>query len=69
LLVMAAIGLIAIVPPATLETGRLTPEPAGAIVRGAYHIHSARSDGSGTVDGIAATVLDRRIPPAIAAAS
>ncbi len=54
LVAMAAIGLIAILPPATLETGRLTPEPAGAIVRGAYHIHSARSDGSGTVDSIAA---------------
>lgn len=51
---MAAIGFVAILPPATLETGRLTPEPAGAIVRGAYHIHSARSDGSGTVDSIAA---------------
>ncbi len=54
LMVMAAIGLIAILPPAALETGRLTPEPAGAIVRGAYHIHSVRSDGSGTVDSIAA---------------
>ena len=54
LLVMAAIGLFAILPPATLETGRLTPEPAGAIVRGAYHIHSTRSDGSGAVDSIAA---------------
>lgn len=51
---MAAIGFVAILPPATLETGGVAPEPAGAIVRGAYHIHSARSDGSGTVDSIAA---------------
>ncbi len=54
LMVMAAIGLIVLLPPAALDTDRLTPEPAGAIVRGAYHIHSVRSDGSGTVDSIAA---------------
>ena len=54
LVLMAAIGFVAILPPATLETGGVAPEPAGAIVRGAYHIHSARSDGSGTVDSIAA---------------
>jgi hypothetical protein len=54
LVVIAAIGLIAILPPAALDTGGLTPEPAGTIVRGAYHIHSVRSDGSGTVDSIAA---------------
>ena len=54
LIVMAAIGVIALLPPAALDTDRLTPEPEGAIVRGAYHIHSERSDGSGSVDGIAA---------------
>jgi hypothetical protein len=54
LVVMAAIGVMAILPPAALDTGGLTPEPAGTTVRGAYHIHSQRSDGSGTVDSIAA---------------
>jgi len=54
LVVMAAIGVIAILPPAALDTGGLTGEPAGTIVRGAYHIHSVRSDGSGTVESIAA---------------
>ncbi|MDO8677578.1 MAG: CehA/McbA family metallohydrolase [Acidobacteriota bacterium] len=54
LVVIAAIGVIAILPPAALDTGALTPEPGGTIVRGAYHIHSVRSDGSGTVESIAA---------------
>ena len=54
LVVMAAIGVIAILPPAALDTGGLAPVPAGTIVRGAYHIHSVRSDGSGTVESIAA---------------
>ena len=53
-MVVVAIGLIAILPPGALATDRLTPAPAGAVVRGAYHIHSQRSDGSGTVDSIAA---------------
>ena len=53
-MVMAATWLIAILPHAAVETDPLSPAPAGAIVRGAYHIHSARSDGSGTVDSIAA---------------
>lgn len=54
LVVAAGIGAIAILPPAALDTDRLTPQPGGATVRGAYHIHSVRSDGSGSVDSIAA---------------
>ena len=54
LAVMAATGLIAILPPRAVVTEPLTPAPGTAIVRGAYHIHSARSDGSGSVDSIAA---------------
>lgn len=45
-----AIMLLVILPPATKPT---EPPPA-TTVRGAFHVHSDRSDGSGTVDTIAA---------------
>ena len=54
LMAVAAIGVIAILPPAAIAIDPLAPAPAGTIVRGAYHIHSQRSDGSGSVEGIAA---------------
>jgi hypothetical protein len=41
-------------PRATVLSGSLPP----TIVLGAYHIHSVRSDGSGTVDAIAAAAHD-----------
>lgn len=49
--VLAVVALIvfALVPAGTRHTG---PPPAST-VRGAFHIHSNRSDGSGTVDEIA----------------
>jgi hypothetical protein len=50
LLAIAALILFAVLPPATRQTG----PPAALTVRGAFHIHSERSDGSGTVDAIAA---------------
>ena len=46
------IALLVLLPPAPRLTSRLT---GGApTVRGAYHIHSDRSDGSGSIDEIAA---------------
>lgn len=50
---MAAVVLYALVtlPPRTAALGHTVPETD---VYGAYHIHSARSDGSGSVDEIAA---------------
>ena len=50
----AAIGtaLLVLVPPAPMLTAPLTG--GDPTVRGAYHIHSDRSDGSGSVDDIAA---------------
>ena len=49
--VVAVLALIVwgLLPPRTLRTA---PPPA-TTARGAFHIHSVRSDGSGTVDEIA----------------
>jgi len=47
--VMFYVGATLPPPPVTLDG----PVP-GTYVAGAYHVHSARSDGSGTVDDIAA---------------
>lgn len=51
-IVLAAFALVlfALLPPATRRTGA----PPAAVVRGAFHIHSNRSDGSGSVAEIAA---------------
>jgi hypothetical protein len=55
LVAVVAIAMIVLLPRAAIKTDRLTPtSPSGATVRGAVHIHSVRSDGSGTVDEIAA---------------
>ena len=48
--VVIAILLLVILPPGTKHTD---PPPAST-VRGAFHVHSNRSDGSGSVDAIAA---------------
>ena len=50
LLVIAAVALFALLPPRTKQTAA----PPASTVRGAFHIHSTRSDGSGTIDAIAA---------------
>ena len=51
-LAAAAVYAIATLPPRAL---RPSPPPAdGRLVWGAYHVHSTRSDGSGSVDEIAA---------------
>jgi hypothetical protein len=49
LAILAAVW-VSLLPPATLQT----PPPPAATVRGAFHIHSDRSDGSGSPDDIAA---------------
>lgn len=49
-LAVAALVLLALLPPGAARTA---PPPAST-VRGAFHIHSNRSDGSGAVDAIAA---------------
>ncbi len=46
-----ALAVVAALPPAARSTA--APD-SGRTVRGAYHIHSDRSDGSGTVEAIAA---------------
>jgi hypothetical protein len=47
---VVAIVLVTLLPPRT----RRTAPPPSSTVRGAFHIHSNRSDGSGSVDSIAA---------------
>ena len=47
------LGLFALVPPAA-QPLPAPPPGIAAPVRGAIHIHTRRSDGSGTVDGVAA---------------
>ncbi|HEX6161742.1 MAG TPA: CehA/McbA family metallohydrolase [Vicinamibacterales bacterium] len=49
-LAIVAAVVIALLPARTQQTGA----PAASVVRGAFHIHSNRSDGSGPVDEIAA---------------
>lgn len=49
ILAIVALAIVTLLPPATQRTA---PPPAST-VRGAFHIHSIRSDGSGTVDDIA----------------
>ena len=43
-------GLLMLLPSASIDTAA----PAPNVVRGAYHIHTDRSDGSGTVEEVAA---------------
>jgi hypothetical protein len=49
-LAVAALILFALLPPRTMRTA----SPPASTVRGAFHIHSDRSDGSGNVEAIAA---------------
>ena len=50
LLAITAVFVVALLPPRTQQTAA----PPPTVVRGAFHIHSDRSDGSGSVDAIAA---------------
>jgi hypothetical protein len=49
-LAIAAVVLLVLLPPASIETAA----PPSNVVRGAYHIHTDRSDGSGSPDEVAA---------------
>jgi len=51
IVVVAAIGLL---PSSAIQNGTLSHPGGDDVARGAFHIHSKRSDGSGTVDAIAA---------------
>ncbi|HET9702677.1 MAG TPA: CehA/McbA family metallohydrolase [Vicinamibacterales bacterium] len=53
-LAIAAAGVALVVLAALPRAARQTAAPPASTVRGAYHIHSDRSDGSGTLDEIAA---------------
>jgi hypothetical protein len=50
LALLLSLIVLALLPPAA----QTTPAPSAATVRGAFHIHSDRSDGSGSLDAIAA---------------
>jgi hypothetical protein len=60
LIVLAAIALIlvvgitALLPPRALASAQPSFSLTWPVVRGAYHVHSVRSDGTGSVDEIAA---------------
>jgi hypothetical protein len=54
LLLAALAALFAVLPAATRQTGA----PPAATVRGAFHVHSDRSDGSGSVAEIAAAAAE-----------
>jgi hypothetical protein len=49
-LLLVGVVLWALMPPSSIDT----PQPPGNIMRGAYHIHTTRSDGSGSPDDVAA---------------
>ena len=54
LVAAVAVAIVALLPPAAVTTPPASWYAAGATARGAYHVHSVRSDGSGTLDDIAA---------------
>jgi hypothetical protein len=54
LLVVLAAVTIAVLPPGAAVSPRTEWKPGWPVAKGAYHIHSARSDGTGTIDEIAA---------------
>lgn len=55
MLLAAAAAVSLLLPPPTIEAPPPDwPSPDGIVVRGAYHVHSNRSDGTGSVDEIAA---------------
>ncbi len=56
--VVIAFLLLAILPPGS----RHTAPPPASTVRGAFHVHSNRSDGSGSVDAIAAAAARAGLP-------
>src|SRR5687768_8263346 len=48
-LVIVVAGMMLLLPPGSIET----PAPPPNVIRGAYHVHTDRSDGSGTPDDVA----------------
>lgn len=50
----AAVWALVTVPPRPLDLGPTAARARGPVVKGAYHVHSVRSDGTGTVEEIAA---------------
>ena len=48
-LVIVVAGMMVLLPPGSIETAAPPPN----VIRGAYHIHTDRSDGSGTPDDVA----------------
>jgi hypothetical protein len=54
LVVAIAIGIFAALPPSRLDLASATPSAGPPVVAGVFHIHSSRSDGTGTPDEIAA---------------
>jgi hypothetical protein len=53
-LALAAAALLVLLPPRTLVAVTPAWRTTGVTVRGAYHVHSTASDGTGTLDEIAA---------------
>jgi hypothetical protein len=52
-LLAAALLVRGAIPPATAAAPAVSWTPAGRVVRGAFHVHSIRSDGTGSADEIA----------------
>jgi hypothetical protein len=48
-----AVGILVLLPPRAAQSPAPSWTPSWPVVRGAYHIHSERSDGTGTIDDIA----------------
>lgn len=54
----AALAVVLLLPPARQMPADADWTPAAPAVSGAYHVHSVRSDGSGTVEEIAAAAAE-----------
>lgn len=61
LFIVSALGVFLLLPPAALPLVDDGWTPERPIVRGAYHIHTQRSDGSGTPDEIAAEAAAEKL--------
>ena len=51
---LGAVVYVALLLPPVVESASFTPRTQWPVVKGAYHVHSERSDGTGTSDDIAA---------------
>lgn len=58
LVCVLAIVVLVLLPPRSAAPASTTFSPSSPVARGGFHVHSARSDGTGTLDDIARAAAD-----------